>query len=354
VLITISGAGSATTLTNDSGNYSFSGLADGSYSATPSLSGYTFSPTSNLVAISGANATVSNFVATAVPAPVAPSALFITSTTSTQVALSWTDNAATEEGFKIERSTDNSTFTVIATLQPNSIVFTDTTITSNTYYYYRVKTYNSGGDSAASNAVGTTTHTIATLVSMLSIALNSMQGNEIQFTGTSSSPPYTITTDLIGFAFCMPGSLYTIPAASATPPINVYGCANSLAITFAPSTNSVTITVSTPIVYIDGAVTVSGAGLSISNAPVDMVYNNVVLTLNATLIPTPDGRLQIGSVSSANMTHGNIDIYAQNSLLNFLLSFILNAQSSIFDPMIVNQVTTLSSQVIATMPPYVP
>jgi hypothetical protein len=68
VTITLSGAGSATTITNTSGNYSFSGVANGSYTVTPSLTGYTFSPASSVVTVSGANVTVSNFVATAIPA----------------------------------------------------------------------------------------------------------------------------------------------------------------------------------------------------------------------------------------------------------------------------------------------
>ena len=63
-LITLSGANSGTTLTNASGYYSFSGLADGSYTVTPSKTGYSFSPTGNAVTISGANATVSNFFST--------------------------------------------------------------------------------------------------------------------------------------------------------------------------------------------------------------------------------------------------------------------------------------------------
>ena len=69
VLITLSGAGNATTQTDASGNYSFTGLANGSYTVTPSLTGYTFSPTSTDVSISDADATAGNFVSTAVPAP---------------------------------------------------------------------------------------------------------------------------------------------------------------------------------------------------------------------------------------------------------------------------------------------
>ncbi len=68
VAITLSGAGSATTTTNASGNYTFSGLVNGNYTVTPSMSGYTFSPTSAAANVSGANISGANFVATASPA----------------------------------------------------------------------------------------------------------------------------------------------------------------------------------------------------------------------------------------------------------------------------------------------
>lgn len=68
VTITLSGAGSATTTTNASGNYTFSGLVNGNYTVTPSMSGYTFSPTSAAANVSGANISGTNFVATASPA----------------------------------------------------------------------------------------------------------------------------------------------------------------------------------------------------------------------------------------------------------------------------------------------
>ncbi|GMU44197.1 MAG: hypothetical protein AMXMBFR25_21830 [Lysobacterales bacterium] len=54
-------AGSASATTNSSGAYTISGLANGSYTVTPSLSGYTFSPVNRSVTISGANSTGQNF-----------------------------------------------------------------------------------------------------------------------------------------------------------------------------------------------------------------------------------------------------------------------------------------------------
>jgi hypothetical protein len=69
VTITLSGASTATTTTAVGGTYSFTGLANGSYTLTPSLTGYTFSPTSRTgVAVSGANITSQDFTTTADPA----------------------------------------------------------------------------------------------------------------------------------------------------------------------------------------------------------------------------------------------------------------------------------------------
>ena len=63
VIITLSGDSSKTTTTDISGNYSFSGLVNGSYTITPSQSGYTFNPTSRDITINGANG--SGIIATA-------------------------------------------------------------------------------------------------------------------------------------------------------------------------------------------------------------------------------------------------------------------------------------------------
>jgi hypothetical protein len=49
------------TITDANGNYSFQNLSNGSYTITPSLSGYTFNPTSLVVGISDENATAINF-----------------------------------------------------------------------------------------------------------------------------------------------------------------------------------------------------------------------------------------------------------------------------------------------------
>jgi hypothetical protein len=66
VTMTLSGAASATTTTASGGTYSFAGLANGTYTVTPSKAGYTFSPASASETVNGANITGVNFTATAV------------------------------------------------------------------------------------------------------------------------------------------------------------------------------------------------------------------------------------------------------------------------------------------------
>src|SRR6266581_3631495 len=63
--VTLSGAASATTTADSTGNYTFTGLANGTYAITPSRSGYTFNPSTQLATVSGANVPGINFTATA-------------------------------------------------------------------------------------------------------------------------------------------------------------------------------------------------------------------------------------------------------------------------------------------------
>lgn len=69
VAMTLSGAGSALVDTDVSGNYSFSGLANGSYTITPAKTGFTFTPSSSAQTVSNANITNVNFIAAASSAP---------------------------------------------------------------------------------------------------------------------------------------------------------------------------------------------------------------------------------------------------------------------------------------------
>jgi hypothetical protein len=90
-------------------------------------------------------------------APNAPSNLVTTVMSSNRIDLSWTDNATNEGGFKIERSPNGTAFTQIGTVGANVTGYTDSGLTPSTQYWYRVRAYNTIGDSTFSNVATATT-----------------------------------------------------------------------------------------------------------------------------------------------------------------------------------------------------
>ncbi len=81
----------------------------------------------------------------------APTSLTAHAEGNSYVILNWTDNAATETGYIIERSLSaTSGFEVVATVQPNSVEYIDMG-SAGTTYYYQVKAIADGIESAPSN-----------------------------------------------------------------------------------------------------------------------------------------------------------------------------------------------------------
>ena len=82
VTVTLGGAATATTTANSAGSYSFTGLAAGSYVVTASKNGFTFSPSSSPVTVSGANVTGVNFTASSTTSTGPPATFSISGTLS--------------------------------------------------------------------------------------------------------------------------------------------------------------------------------------------------------------------------------------------------------------------------------
>ena len=85
----------------------------------------------------------------------APTSLTAVTQSDTSIVLTWQDNSNNEDGFTVERKTGEAgTYVQIATVGPNTTGYTDPAagLTANTYYYYRVRSYNAAnGNSHYSN-----------------------------------------------------------------------------------------------------------------------------------------------------------------------------------------------------------
>lgn len=91
--------------------------------------------------------------------PNAPSSLTLSTPSATSIKLAWSDNATNETGFKIERCTGGTctNFVQIATVGSNVTTYTNSGLVASTAYSYRVRAYNSGGDSSYCDRVSATT-----------------------------------------------------------------------------------------------------------------------------------------------------------------------------------------------------
>ena len=90
--------------------------------------------------------------------PAAPSNLTATAISRSRVDLAWSDNSNNETGFKIERSVSGGrTWSQVATVRANITAYSDTWVVPHTTYSYRVRAYNTNGNSAYSNIATVTT-----------------------------------------------------------------------------------------------------------------------------------------------------------------------------------------------------
>ena len=88
------------------------------------------------------------------PVPMAPSSLRATAQvagTARLISLQWNDNSNNETGFRVYRSTNMATWTLITTTGANVRFYTNTGLARNTTYYYQVLAFNAAGSSTGSN-----------------------------------------------------------------------------------------------------------------------------------------------------------------------------------------------------------
>jgi hypothetical protein len=131
--LTLSGTAAASTTTDATGKYSFSGLKKGSYVIAPSRSGYRFIPSTALVTINNASVSGANFTAQALPST---------------VTLSWAASTSLNvTGYHLYRATTTGGPYIRLTPSPvAALTYIDSGVSSGRAYFYVATAVDSNGN----------------------------------------------------------------------------------------------------------------------------------------------------------------------------------------------------------------
>ena len=119
--------------------------------------------------------------------PVAPSQLSAIGGVNNSITLTWQDNSTNESGFRVYRSTDGVSYSLLSTVGTNNNAYTDMATSALTLYYYYVAGYNGGGEGTKSNVVQFKAGNNAPMITSL--------GNMFGKTGQSVTEDFTISDD---------------------------------------------------------------------------------------------------------------------------------------------------------------
>ena len=116
--------------------------------------------------------------------------------TAASLHLTWSNSSQNGNGFEVERSLgDAGVFSLIAILAPHEPWYSDHNLAYNTTYCYRVRAYNSAGDSPYSDkfcattlASGHTANTISTNISTGAV----LSGSSVIWTAVPSGVPVRV------------------------------------------------------------------------------------------------------------------------------------------------------------------
>lgn len=89
--------------------------------------------------------------------PQSPGNLAASAMSSSQIQLTWTDYAANESQFQVERSPTGLSFSTIGSVAANVNTLTDSGLAAGSSYWYRVRAVNAAGASGYSNVAGAST-----------------------------------------------------------------------------------------------------------------------------------------------------------------------------------------------------
>ncbi len=156
-------------------------------------------------ATDAASESAASGVVSAINRPSAVTSATVTSLTVSQVVLNWRDKSG-DAGYRIERSTDNVTFTQIATVGTNVPSYSATGLSTGTNYWFRITPMSPYGDSVATVISGSTR---LQAVGTMSFTSKTSSAIGIQWTAVTAATGYRIERSTDGSTFSTLGSVGT-------------------------------------------------------------------------------------------------------------------------------------------------
>ncbi len=111
-----------------------------------------------------------------IPSP--PENILAQATGSDSVQLEWTDVSDNESGFRVERASPNGEFREVGAADADSAIYQDSGLAASSVYRYRLIAFNESGDSAYSEEVSITTHSVVVDVQPKFAYVSTSQGVE--------------------------------------------------------------------------------------------------------------------------------------------------------------------------------
>jgi hypothetical protein len=130
--LTLSGTAAASTTTDSTGKFSFSGISNGSYVVAPSRAGYTFNPSTAAVNIDNASAAGVNFTAQAIPPT---------------VTLNWSASTSLGvTGYNVYRATiTGGPYAKVNSSPVAALTYADGSVSAGQVYFYVATAVDSAG-----------------------------------------------------------------------------------------------------------------------------------------------------------------------------------------------------------------
>jgi hypothetical protein len=141
---------------------------------------------------------------------------------ASSLTVNWSDNAANETNYVLERSTDGTNFTVIATLPANTTTYNQTGLTPNTQYFYRVKATNATESSVYTANASVTTPPVPSAPAQATNPTPANNNTNVELTGGNLLLKWTGSTNTTNYTVYFgtnPSSLTNVATVpySATP-----------------------------------------------------------------------------------------------------------------------------------------